>query len=69
MPVYAVVGRGKPVFVVSGELKWDTLPLPALFPVCPGTAGRFWPAITQKDKTSSTKPHSAANITTMIHYD
>lgn len=43
-----------------------TLPLPASFPVCPGTAGRFWPAITQKDKTSSTKPHSAANITTMI---
>lgn len=22
--VYAVVGRGKPVFVVSGKLKWDT---------------------------------------------
>lgn len=40
-----------------------TLPLPASFPVCPGRAGGFWPAITQKDKTLSTKPQ---NITTTL---
>lgn len=67
MPVCAVVGTGKPVFVVSGELKWDTrfhfLPH---FLFALAQLGDFGLGSSKKTKHQAQNHTERQNISTMI---